>query len=49
MQCPVCTAEMAAAHTDVSSNSQTGDQYDRTIYSCTKDDSWVTVETPRKA
>jgi hypothetical protein len=31
---------------DTSNNPETGQKYDRIIYVCTHDDSWITVETP---
>ena len=37
---------MGVAYSDVSTNTQTGERYNRKIFSCSKDDSWVTVETP---
>ena len=46
MNCPVCGADMRMYLSDVTENPGNGDKYDRTIWNCGRDDSWVTTETP---
>ncbi len=49
MKCPVCNEQMSIANSDVSNNQKTGSEYreyDRRVFKCELDDTWVTVEMP---
>lgn len=47
MKCPVCETDMLLQSESISNDGK-GEEYDRKIYMCKIDDTWVTVEIPRK-
>jgi hypothetical protein len=48
MTCPICKKEMLIKTEDTSHNSINEKEYSRIIYWCEADDTWVTVEIPKK-
>jgi hypothetical protein len=48
MKCPNCNKEMRLVGNDESHNPKTNDVYDRKVYSCDKDDAWMTTEIPKE-
>lgn len=48
MKCPECKTNMKVERSNTSHNSKTGQDYNRTIYVCGVDDTWVTTEVPKK-
>ena len=49
MDCPKCAQPMKKVSWSISKNTQPDPpkEYDRTLYQCEVDDSWVTTEIPR--
>lgn len=49
MDCPVCSKVMKKVLQDVTFNSKdNGKAYSRTLFLCKQDDTWITVEVPKK-
>lgn len=46
MKCPVCKEEMDFVRTELSFNDQKK-EYKRDVYSCKKDDTWMSAEIPK--
>lgn len=49
MKCPQCIEEMKKVGWQITNNQKTDKdfkEYDKVTYQCTKDDIWVTTETP---
>jgi hypothetical protein len=49
MKCPVCQQEMAIQRADTSYSKAKSKHYDRTLYHCAHDDTWVKMEIPKSA
>jgi len=48
MECPTCKQPMKKVRQDVSHNPSAGNkQYDRIVYTCAADDTWLTTEIPQ--
>lgn len=48
MKCPTCKQVMKQVRREVSHNPNEGNkEYDRTVYQCIDDDTWVTTEVPK--
>jgi hypothetical protein len=48
MECPVCKQAMKKVRWDISHNpDENNKEYDRTVYQCKVDDTWVTTEIPK--
>jgi hypothetical protein len=48
MKCPICEQEMEIQSQDENTDSEIQGAYDRTIYICAKDGTWVKVEVPQQ-
>jgi hypothetical protein len=46
-KCPVCGGEMKEDRQDETENAGSGKRYSRTVFTCEKDDVWVTLEIPK--
>jgi len=48
MECPVCKQAMKKVRSDFSYNpDENNKEYNRTVYNCVTDDTWVTTEIPK--
>lgn len=48
MNCPKCKKEMTVKVKDTSSDFRNGKKYDRVVYWCERDDTWIRIETPKR-
>ena len=45
MNCPICLGVMKKK-THAAKKNENGTIYDKTLYNCEKDDTWIFIETP---
>jgi len=50
MECPFCKQAMKRVRKDTSRNpNEDNKEYGRTVYQCTADDVWITIEIPESS